>query len=426
MAAIPQHSRHFLFTVLALVLPLLFGATTILAKTIPVSLTGKIRSVKEAIRLAQPYDTVWVASGIYHENDILIDKPLAIIGGQKAVLDAGFKKGIFSVMAQNVLIAGLTLQNVEESFTKNYAAVRVRGGGHITVRNNTILNSYYGVYLEQTDSCTVSHNYIKGNAKQESTSGNAIHLFRTNHINIASNNVLRHRDGIYLESSSNSTITGNTSQNNLRYGLHFMFSDNNSYRHNKFIRNGSGIAVMYSRDIIMTDNLFEQNWGAAAYGILLKDISDSRIERNIFRQNTTGIYAEGSTRLLLKNNEFRQNGWAVRLLGSSEDLTFEQNNFIGNTFEISTSTNYSSHNIFRANYWSSYTGYDLDKDGTGDVAHKPVKLFSYLLEDIPSSVVLLRSLFIDLLELIEKVAPVLTPENVLDNQPSTRLNTWKL
>ena len=425
MAAMSQHSKRFIFTVLALVLPVLLGVAIVLGKTLTVSPTGKIRSVKEAVRLAQPYDTIWINAGHYHENEIIIDKPLTIIGRKNTVLDAGFKKGVFSVMAQNVLIAGLTIQNVEESFTKNYAAVRVRGGGHVTVRNNTILNCYYGVYLEQTDSCTVSHNYISGNAKQESTSGNAIHLFRTNYIIIAANKVSGHRDGIYLESSNNSTITDNTSQHNLRYGLHFMFSDNNSYKHNKFIQNGSGIAVMYSRDIIMTDNLFAQNWGAAAYGILLKDISDSRIERNIFRQNTTGIYAEGSTRLHLKNNEFRNNGWAVRLLGSSEDLTFEQNNFISNTFEISTSTNYNSNNTFRANYWSSYTGYDLNHDGTGDVAHKPVKLFSYLLEDIPTSVVLLRSLFIDLLELIEKVAPVLTPENVLDNEPSTRLNSWQ-
>ncbi|KAA5539981.1 nitrous oxide reductase family maturation protein NosD [Adhaeribacter rhizoryzae] len=423
MAAIFQTSRFILKTALSVVL--LLAGQVVQAKTLPVSPTGEIRSVKEAVRLAQSYDTILIASGIYHENDIEINKPLTIIGRQNPVIDAGFKKGIFSVMAQNVLIAGLTLQNVEESFTKNYAAVRVRGGGHITVRNNTILNCYYGVYLEQTDSCTVRHNYIRGNAKQESTSGNAIHLYRTENITVADNKVSGHRDGIYLESSSNSTITGNVSQNNLRYGLHFMFSDNNSYQRNKFIRNGSGIAVMYSRNIIMTDNLFEQNWGAAAYGILLKDIVDSRIERNIFRQNTTGIYAEGSTRLYLKNNEFRNNGWAVRLLGSSEDLTFEENNFIGNTFEISTSTNYNSNNIFRGNYWSSYTGYDLNHDGTGDVAHKPVRLFSYLLEDIPTSVVLLRSLFIDLLELIEKVAPVLTPENVLDNQPSTRLNTWK-
>ena len=410
---------------IAVLILAILGINTAQASTLTVSPTGAIRSVKEAVQRAQPHDTILINPGIYRENDITINKSLVIIGQQQPILDAGFKKGIFSVMAENVLITGLTMRNVEESFAKNYAAVRVRGGGHITIRDNTILNTYYGVYLEQTDSCAVLNNTIQGQAKQETTSGNAIHVWRARAITINNNKVAGHRDGIYLESAGNSIVINNTSSNNLRYGLHFMFSDNNRYERNRFSRNGAGIAVMYSRNIHMNDNLFEQNWGAAAYGILLKDITDSRIERNVFRENTTGIHAEGSTRMQIKNNEFRNNGWAVRLLGSSEDVNFEQNNFIGNTFEISTSTNYSSHNTFQGNYWSSYTGYDLDHDGIGDVPHKPVKLFTYLVEDVPASVILLRSMFMDLLELIEKVAPVLTPENIIDTAPSTRLNHLK-
>ena len=425
MAKRPIVIRYLDYTRIAVLILAVLGITSAQARTITVSPTGEIRSVKEAVRRAQPHDTILVNPGLYRENDITINKPLAIIGQQQPILDAGFQKGVFSVMAQNVLIAGLTIRNVEESFVKNYAAVRVRGGGHVTVRDNNILNTYYGVYLEQTDSCAVLNNTIRGQAKQETTSGNAIHVWRARAISIKNNNVAGHRDGIYLESAGNSIVIGNTSNNNLRYGLHFMFSDNNRYERNRFSQNGAGIAVMYSRNIHMSDNLFEQNWGAAAYGILLKDIVDSRIERNIFRQNTTGIHAEGSTRMVIKNNEFRNNGWAVRLLGSSEDVSFDQNNFIGNTFEISTSTNYNSYNTFTGNYWSSYTGYDLDHDGIGDVPHKPVKLFTYLVEDVPAAVVLLRSMFMDLLELIEKVAPVLTPENIIDTAPSTRLNHWK-
>jgi nitrous oxidase accessory protein len=394
-------------------------------RTIPVSPMGKVRSVKVAVQLARAHDTIRIAPGLYRENDIRINKPLTILGRQRPILDAGFKKGLFLIEADHVLIAGLVLRNVEESFERNYAAVRVVRGRHVTVRGNLILNTYYGVYLERADSCLVQHNTIRGQAKKESTSGNAIHIWRSNAITVANNYVSGHRDGIYLESAGNSFIRGNTSTGNLRYGLHFMFSDNNRYQGNRFTRNGSGIAVMYSRNIHMNDNLFEHNRGATAYGILLKDISDSYIERNIFRQNTTGIYAEGATRLHIKNNEFRHNGWAVRLLGSCMELRFEENNFIQNTFEISTSNNYSSDNVFRGNFWSSYTGYDLNRDGIGDVPHKPVTLFAYLLEDIPASIVLLRSMFVDLLELIEKVAPVLTPENVRDNAPSTRLNLWK-
>jgi nitrous oxidase accessory protein len=112
------------------------------------------------------------------------------------------------------------------------------------------------------------------------------------------------------------------------------------------------------------------------------------------------------------------------MMGSCEELSFEHNNFIANTFEVATSNNYSSGNTFRGNYWSSYTGYDLDRDGTGDVPHKPVKLFSYLMEQVPTAMVLIRSLFIDLLELAEKVAPVLTPATILDNGPSMHINHW--
>lgn len=395
------------------------------AAVLTVSPAGQLRSVAEAVRRARPHDTIRVAPGLYRENDIRIDKPLVILGRPQAILDAGFQKGIFTVEADSVCIAGLTLRNVEESFVQNYAAVRVLRGRCITLRDNSIQNTYYGLYLERADSCLVQHNTIRGQATKESTSGNAIHIYNSNAITVAGNRVSGHRDGIYLESAGNSVVSGNTSTDNLRYGLHFMFSDNNRYTRNRFSRNGSGIAVMYSRQIHMYDNLFEHNWGAAAYGILLKDIADSYIARNIFRQNTTGIYAEGSTRLHIKNNEFRNNGWAVRLLGSSSGLRFEANNFIQNTFEISTSKHYRSDNVFRGNFWSSYTGYDLDRDGTGDVPHKPVKLFAYLLEDMPAAILFLRSLFMDLLELIEKIAPVLTPENVTDNQPRTRLNHWK-
>lgn len=68
-----------------------------------------------------------------------------------------------------------------------------------------------------------------------------------------------------------------SSEHNLRYGLHFMFSHNDQYHHNWFHHNGAGVAVMYFRQVQMTENEFGYNWGGSAYGLLLKDISDSHI-----------------------------------------------------------------------------------------------------------------------------------------------------
>ena len=79
-----------------------------------------------------------------------------------------------------------------------------------------------------------------------------------------------------------------------------------------------------------------------------------------------------------------------------------------------------SNNTFNDNYWSEYTGYDLDKDGVGDIPHYPVKLYSYIHQQVPESVVLMRSLFVDIINYAEKVSPVFTPKDVMDKTPKMK------
>lgn len=42
-------------------------------------------------------------------------------------------------------------------------------------------------------------------------------------------------------------------------------------------KNGAGVAVMYTKHVTMYSNTFSQSNGDAAYGILLKEISDAEI-----------------------------------------------------------------------------------------------------------------------------------------------------
>ena len=87
-----------------------------------------------------------------------------------------------------------------------------------------------------------------------------------------------------------------------------MFSDSCIYDGNRFEKNGAGVAVMYTKNVIMKKNKFLFNWGSASYGILLKEISDSRIEENIFSENSTGLYMEGCSRVTIENNNFLKTG----------------------------------------------------------------------------------------------------------------------
>jgi nitrous oxidase accessory protein len=198
-----------------------------------------------------------------------------------------------------------------------------------------------------------------------------------------------------------------------------MFSNDNRYFENRFHSNGAGVAVMFSRNISMVSNQFDQNWGTASYGLLLKEIYDGEISNNLFLHNTIGIYAESATRLSIKNNDFKNNGWALKIMGSCMDNNFSGNNFFTNTFDLTTGGGRGS-NTFEGNYWSDYTGYDLDRNGFGDIPHRPVTMYAYLVGKVDVSILLLRSLFIEILNFAEKVTPLFVPEDLVDAKPLMR------
>ena len=228
-----------------------------------------------------------------------------------------------------------------------------------------------------------------------------------------------HRDGIYFEFVSGSVIWNNISANNIRYGLHFMFSNNDIYINNFFKNNGAGVAVMFSKHVSMFNNTFIENWGDAAYGLMLKEISDGYISGNKFFNNTSGIYMEGASRMIVEKNIFDGNGWGMKIQASCLDNLINKNNFISNTFDVSTNGTLVE-NKFENNYWDKYDGYDLNKDGVGDVHFHPLSLFSVIVERNPPAMILFRSFMVNLLDKSEKLIPSLTPDNFIDEKPLMR------
>ena len=380
-------------------------------------------SVKAAIAAAGAHDTVFILKGIYRENDIPISKPMVILGAEGAVIDAENKEGIFLVAADSVTISGLTLNNIGRSHTKDLAGIKTLRVKEFLFENNTFNNPFFAFHIQKSKRGIIRNNVIHGNAINEFDSGNGIHMWHCSNIEVTDNKVDHMRDGIYFEFVKHSKVSGNVSKENIRYGLHFMFSNNDEYSHNLFEHNGAGVAVMFSKYIFMRYNTFRLNWGTASYGLLLKEIYDAEIKHNTFEGNTIGINADGSTRINVEENDFINNGWAVKFLGACYSNKFLRNNFIGNAFEIAYKGSLNS-NIFDKNFWGEYTGYDLDKDDYGDVPYRPVKLFSYVVNKTPETIVLLRSLFVDIINFSEKVSPIFTPDALKDEHPRMKKMKW--
>jgi len=332
------------------------------------------------------------------------------------VIDGENKGEIFTVTADGVVLDGLKIINIGTSHTKDHAAIRMIKNKNFEVRNVVLEKLFFGIYLEKASHGKITDNTINGDAVDEFSSGNGIHLWYANNIEISGNEIQQVRDGIYFEFVDNCTIKNNYSHDNIRYGLHFMFSNHDVYENNVFENNGAGVAVMFSKFIDMYHNTFRKNWGAASYGLLLKEINDAEIIGNTFEENTIGISVEGTNRINYRKNNFIGNGWALRVRGAIYGNRFESNNFLYNSFDLSYNSNLND-NVFDKNYWSEYTGYDLDKDGIGDVPYRPVKLFSYIVNRTPETIILLRSLFMDIIDFSEKVSPVFTPDKLLDANP---------
>lgn len=390
------------------------------AQTVRVCKTCTNYTISKGIANAQKGDTLLIEEGTYTEFNLTINKKLTLKGINKPVIDGDFKGEILTVTADSVTLEGLIFKNVGASFTQDNAAIRFRKSRFFKVQEVRLETLFFGIYLEKSSDGIIRNNVIVGEAKAEYNSGNGIHAWESDRLQVYDNEISGVRDGIYFEFVDDSKVWDNQSHHNLRYGLHFMFSNNDAYQNNKFYNNGAGVAVMFSKNINIRNNEFIDNWGAASYGLLLKEINDAELTGNTFLRNTTALHIEGCNRINYTQNSLEQNGWAVKIMGACFANHFTENNFVSNALDISFSGGRINDNTFNGNYWSEYSGYDLNKDGVGDVPYRPVKLFSYLVNKTPEAIVLMRSMFVDLVNFSEKVSPVFTPDNLLDERPLTK------
>ncbi|RYY20488.1 MAG: nitrous oxide reductase family maturation protein NosD [Chitinophagaceae bacterium] len=394
----------------------LFSFHMLMARSIPVGRHEAVKTVKEAIELAQAGDTILVRKGVYKESNLLLTKPVFFIGEAGAVLDGEEKNEILTVSGEGIVIKGLTFRNSGYSSMNDFASIKVVDASYILIENNTIDKAFFAIHVANATYSVIQNNVISGLTKTEQTSGNGIHLWKCDNMLVKGNEVRGHRDGIYFEFVTNSVIQQNNSHNNIRYGLHFMFSNDDSYIENTFRDNGAGVAVMYSKRVVMIKNHFLHNWGPSAYGLLLKEINDSQIILNEFTENTMGILMETTNRIEVRNNNFQSSGYALRIQASCSETMVHHNSFLSNTFDVATNGSLMM-NRFYKNYWDKYEGYDLNRDGIGDVPYHPVSMYSMVIEQNPNAAILMRSFMVTLLDKAEKAIPSLTPENMMDEQP---------
>lgn len=409
---------------------LIFFVAVLAPMLLPAQPTGRTRvvggehagytTITAALAASVPGDTIRVHAGTYREDKLTVSTPrLVLVGDGWPVLDGENVRNVLLITADDVTVRGFEVKRTGVSNIEDRAGIRVRDASRCVIEGNRLRENLFGIYLQRASRCLVRDNDVTAVGVSQTLSGNGIHLWYSPDARVEHNRVAGHRDGIYFEFSARGSTRNNISERNQRYGLHFMYSDSCHYVGNDFRDNTSGVAVMYSRGVIIDSNTFQRSWGSAAYGLLLKEILGGAVRGNRFERNSIGLYVEGASHMEISGNSFLQNGWAVKAMATAEDDRFTGNIFAGNAFDVVTNSR-RLNSTFDGNWWDAYRGYDLNHDGVGDIPFRPVRLFALIVEQHPTALLLLRAPLVTVLDAAERLLPVLTPEAVVDLHPLMR------
>ncbi|MEH7272054.1 nitrous oxide reductase family maturation protein NosD [Neobacillus vireti] len=355
-----------------------------------------------------------------YEGNIVINKPLTIIGSNKTVIKGDGTGSVIAIKAPNVTLRKVNVSNssMDRNSAEEYAGIKIHTDGNVLEHIN-ITDSYHGIYLSQAHDNKITHVDITGMGKGEiAAQGNGIHVYYSNRNILAHNTIEGTRDGMFFDYANNNE----SYQNNIsdtRYGLHYMYSDENIFRDNTFTMNTGGAAVMNSNRLLLKDNQFIVNYGNQSFGLLLLQANDNRIINNTFYMNQRGIYIDQATRNTLKGNKISQNQIGIELWASSNDQIFTENLITENTIPAVTIGGTSETNFWsehgKGNDWGvSFPLTDLNQDGIGDFPITYRSSLYQLMEDQELSYLFLKS---PALAIYEKMNAVLVDEKVMFNDP---------
>lgn len=371
-------------------------------------------TISEAVNAAPSGSTIFVKAGTYKEN-LVIDKSLKLSAAKNTVIDGKGRGHVVKITGNNVTFRGFTLTGSGKNLSKEDAGIYV-SSNHNLIINNKLIKNTFGIYLAGGHHNRVENNLVLGNEKiNEEKRGNGIHLWNSEYNTLKGNTVQNTRDGLYFSFANHNQIINNKLIGQ-RYGVHYMYSNENTLKNNEVKKNHVGVVLMFSHNNQIVKNVSSYN---KTHGIVFKDFDDNVIEGNVLRYNQRGMFIYNSQRNKISKNLIEKNKQGVHIAAGSQDNQFWQNNFIQNTQQVyfpdRMRNNWDNGSV--GNYWSDYTGVDLDGNNIGEFPHWPEQLVEELVAKAPLIKLLYSSPILQTLQKVEKSFPVLRPNSTVDNFP---------
>jgi len=377
-----------------------------------------VSPLQALIDAAAPGARIEVAAGTY-VGDLVVDKPLSLVGRGRPRLVGSGTGSVVRVRADDVLIEGFDIDGRRGGdLGRDSSGVHV-AAERATVRDCRIVDALFGVYLREAHGATVERCRIRGiPGKDPGEKGSGIHAYATLGFRFIDNELVDVRDALYLQNSSNGVVRGNRARD-MRYGLHYMFSDDNLFEDNTFERGDAGSAIMYSERVVFRRNRFLHNRGFASVGLLLQQCDDVLAEDNFIGDNARGIFLEGTIRNTFRRNIVAESDTAIVMFASASGTRFEGNSFIGNMSPLSL-VGKRTDTLFDGNYWSDNSEPDLDGDGRSDRPYRLTSVFDHFRGNLTAADLFSDGFAAAAIGAAEQAFPIIQPTEALDRAPLVR------
>lgn len=378
------------------------------------------QAIQPVLDRAAAGDTVQLQAGYYREN-LLIDKPLRLLGVGRPTLSGGGRGDVIRVRATDVQISGLIIRDSGDDLGAQQAGVYLQPGSHrAVISDNDLTYNLFGLWVERADAVEIRHNLITGKRDYASAQrGNGIQLYNSQQARVIDNHISFVRDGIYVDVSHHALFRGNCMHHS-RYGTHYMNSHHNVWEYNASYLNRGGLALMEVRDQVVRYNVA---WGNSDHGIMLRTLQDAVVEGNVVAGNSRGFFIYDAEYNTLRGNLVIGNRVGVHLSAGSFHNQVQGNDFIGNREQVRYVA--SRDEVWGrggGNYWSNYLGWDRDGDGVGDVPYEASDVVDRLSWRYPLMKLLLASPAVSSLRMVSRQFPVLRAPSVVDPQPRMQPN----
>ena len=417
MTAVPaDSSRNATATLVAAVVLCLSFAGRAPAATVNVPAGGS--GLASAIANAQAGDRLLLTPGI-HRGPILITKSVTLSGAAPGATIKGNDKGsVVTVKAPGVTLenftvtgSGLLLETQDSGvfLSKEATGARVR---HVKVSDNLI-----GIYVWGARDAVVENNTIVGRRDlRVNERGNGIQIWNAPGARIIGNSIRYGRDGIFVTTSKKNVFADNLFED-LRFGVHYMYTNSSRVSGNVSRRNHLGYAIMFSRRIEVLDN---QSRGDRDRGILFNYANRVTVRGNAVTGGPEKcVFIYNSNKNTIAGNLFRDCAIGIHFTGGSERNAIHGNAFVRNRTQVKyVGTRWVewSHDG-KGNYWSDHAAFDLNRDGVADSAYRPNDLTDHILWRFPSAKLLTNAPAVQVLKWAQRSFPALHPGGVIDRSP---------